>query len=230
MPIACDQRFGESFERFWNPISTHAVGTPVCRSLVAIGSIPEALERFTEALVTRYRHQVKMWCPFNEPLVSALFSVTWVSGRPTSGSGAATCRCSADVQAVSRAFARSARHRPEATVLLCDASETTKRGSRSSTEVKRRNLRRFIVMDLLTAGDRDHPLYTWITSYGLSELYLQWFSANPQTPDILGLDYYPTATGSSTWSARDQAAARRQSRRLHGGSTATTTAMASRSC
>jgi len=39
--------------------------------------------------------------------------------------------------------------------------------------------------------DRDHPLTPWITSYGLSELDLQWFSANPQTPDILGLDYYP---------------------------------------
>ena len=32
---------------------------------------------------------------------------------------------------------------------------------------------------------------TWVTSYGLSELDLDWFRANPQTPDVLGLDYYP---------------------------------------
>ena len=82
---------------------------------------------------------------------------------------------------------------PEATVLLCDASENYKTRVESlQPEVRRRNLRRFIVMDLLTGRvDRDHPLYTWVSSYGMSELDLQWFRNNPQSPDILGLDYYP---------------------------------------
>ena len=40
---------------------------------------------------------------------------------------------------------------PDATVLLCDASENYKtREPHLQAEVKRRNLRRFIVMDLLT--------------------------------------------------------------------------------
>lgn len=152
------------------------------------------MERFADALVTRYRNQVKIWCPFNEPLVSALFSGDlgfwppyqrkWRGYMPVLGR---------IVQAVSRGIRAIRRAMPEATVLLCDASENFKtRIDSLQAECRRRNLRRFIVMDLLTGRvDRDHPLYTWVTSYGLSELDLQWFRNNPQSPDILGLDYYP---------------------------------------
>ena len=35
---------------------------------------PESLETFSEALVSRYRDTIGMWCPCNEPLVLALFS------------------------------------------------------------------------------------------------------------------------------------------------------------
>ena len=50
-------------------------GTPTwLKQAVGDPEFPEALERFTEALVSRYREQVKIWCPFNEPLVCALFS------------------------------------------------------------------------------------------------------------------------------------------------------------
>jgi beta-glucosidase/6-phospho-beta-glucosidase/beta-galactosidase len=170
-------------------------GTPLwLRQSVGDPEFPEALERFTEALVARYRSQVKIWCPFNEPLVSALFSGDmgfwppyqrkWRGYMPV---------LSRVVQAVSRGIRAIRKTQPEATVLLCDASENYKTRVESlHKEVRRRNLRRFIVMDLLTGRvDRDHPLYTWITSYGLSELDLQWFRTNPQQPDILGLDYYP---------------------------------------
>ncbi|HSV15656.1 MAG TPA: family 1 glycosylhydrolase, partial [Tepidisphaeraceae bacterium] len=170
-------------------------GTPTwLRQSVGDPEFPEALERFTEELVSRYRKQVKIWCPFNEPLVSALFSGDlgfwppyqrkWRGYMPV---------LSRVVQAVSRGIRAIRRAQPEATVLLCDASENYKTRIESlQPEVRRRNMRRFIVMDLLTGRvDRDHPLYTWITSYGLSELDLQWFRSNPQSPDILGLDYYP---------------------------------------
>ena len=62
----------------------------------------------------------------------------------------------------------------------------------SKAEVARRNLRRFVVLDLLLGRvDQHHPLYSWLTSYGLSELDIEWFRQNPQTPDVLGIDYYP---------------------------------------
>jgi beta-glucosidase/6-phospho-beta-glucosidase/beta-galactosidase/glycosyltransferase involved in cell wall biosynthesis len=191
-----DERMAE-FERLGINVLMDVMhfGTPLwLRQAVGDPEFPEALERFTEALVSRYRHQVKIWCPFNEPLVSALFSGDlgfwppyqrkWRGYMPV---------LSRVVQAVSRGIRAIRRAQPEATVLLCDASENYKTRVESlQAEVKRRNLRRFIVMDLLTGRvDRDHPLYTWITSYGLSELDLEWFRTNPQSPDILGLDYYP---------------------------------------
>src|SRR5215204_6902367 len=50
-------------------------GTPLwLKQAVGDPEFPEALERFAEALVTRYRGSIKCWSPFNEPLVSALFS------------------------------------------------------------------------------------------------------------------------------------------------------------
>jgi beta-glucosidase/6-phospho-beta-glucosidase/beta-galactosidase/glycosyltransferase involved in cell wall biosynthesis len=170
-------------------------GTPTwLKQAVGDPEFPEALERFAEAMVTRYRSQVKIWCPFNEPLVSALFSGDlgfwppyhrkWRGYMPV---------LSRIVQGVSRGIKAIRRAMPEATVLLCDASENFKtRVDHLQPEVRRRNLRRFIVMDLLTGRvDRDHPLHAWLHSYGMSELDLQWFRTNPQQPDILGLDYYP---------------------------------------
>jgi glycosyltransferase involved in cell wall biosynthesis len=127
------------------------------------------------------------------------------------------------VQAVSRGIRAIRRAMPEATVLLCDASENYRtRVDSLQAEVRRRNLRRFIVMDLLTGRvDRDHPLHAWVVSYGISELDLQWFRENPQQPDILGLDYYPH----SDWQLEIKVGVTKQRRAdnpvgLHGVSTA----------
>ena len=97
------------------------------------------------------------------------------------------------VQAVSRGIRAIRRCAPEATVLLCDAVENFKTRTDSlQDEVHRRNLRRYLVMDLLLGKvDQYHPLHSWVTSYGMNELDLEWFRANPQSPDVFGLDYYP---------------------------------------
>ncbi|MDP9173420.1 MAG: family 1 glycosylhydrolase [Planctomycetota bacterium] len=170
-------------------------GTPTwLKQAVGDPEFPEALERFTEALVSRYRSSVKTWCPCNEPLVCALFSGDlgfWPPhARKWKGYMPVLSRV---VQGVSRSIRAIRRSMPEATVLLCDASEHFKtRHQTLKNEVERRNLRRFVVMDLLTGRvDADHPMHAWLVGYGLPELDLQWFRTNPQTPDVLGLDYYP---------------------------------------
>ncbi len=170
-------------------------GTPTwLKQAVGDPEFPESLERFAEALVGRYRTSIKVWCPFNEPLVSALFSGDFGFWPPHSrkwrGYMPVLTRI---VQAVSRGIRAIRRVQPESTVLLCDASENYKtRVPALQKEVNRRNLRRFVVMDLLTGRvDKDHPLYAWLHAYGMSDLDLDWFRANPQSPDLLGLDYYP---------------------------------------
>jgi beta-glucosidase/6-phospho-beta-glucosidase/beta-galactosidase len=170
-------------------------GTPLwLKQAVGDPEFPEALERFAEAMVSRYRGTIKTWCPFNEPLVSALFSGDFGFWPPHSRKWRGYMPVlSRIVQAVSRGIRAIRRAMPEATVLLCDAAENYKtRDAALETEVKRRNLRRFVVMDLLTGRiDHNHVLFPWLTTYGMSEIDINWFRQNPQSPDILGLDYYP---------------------------------------
>ena len=156
--------------------------------------IPRGVGTIHRALVSRYRAEINVWCPFNEPLVSALFSGDFGFWPPHSRKWRGYMPVlSRIVQAVSRGIRAIRRVMPEATVLLCDAVENYKtRHEKLQTEVSRRNMRRFLVMDLLTGRvDANHPLYSWLTSYGLSEIDLNWFKTHPQAPDVLGLDYYP---------------------------------------
>jgi beta-glucosidase/6-phospho-beta-glucosidase/beta-galactosidase/glycosyltransferase involved in cell wall biosynthesis len=170
-------------------------GTPLwLKQAVGDPEFPEVLERFADAMVTRYRGSVKTWCPFNEPLVSALFSGDFGFWPPHARKWRGYMPVlSRIVQGVSRGIRAIRRAMPEATVLLCDASENYKTRIESlKPEVTRRNARRFLVMDLLLGKlDQHHPLYSWVNAYGMSDLDLEWFRSNPQSPDVLGLDYYP---------------------------------------
>ena len=187
-------------------------GTPLwLKQAVGDPEFPEALERFAEAMVTRYRGAIKTWCPFNEPLISALFSGDLGFWPPHSRKWRGYMPVlSRIVQAVSRGIRAIRRAMPEANVLLCDAAENFKTRDESlQIEVKRRNLRRFVVMDLLLGRvDHHHVLYPWLNTYGMSDIDIEWFRNNPQTPDILGLDYYPH----SDWQL-DQAGPRVRQRR-----------------
>ena len=170
-------------------------GTPLwLKQAVGDPEFPEALERFADAMVTRYHAVINTWCPFNEPLVSALFSGDFGFWPPHSRKWRGYMPVlSRIVQGVSRGIRAIRRAMPEATVLLCDAAENYKTRDESlDVEVRRRNLRRFVVMDLLLGRvDHNHVLFPWLTTYGMSEIDIEWFRTNPQSPDVLGLDYYP---------------------------------------
>jgi len=166
----------------WLP---QAVGDP---------EFPESLEQFTTAMVERYRDRVKVWCPVNEPLVTSLFSGDFgfwpPHGRKWRGYMPVLSRVAL---ATSRAVRAARRAQPEATILLCDAADQFKtRDDSLRGEVALRNLRRFLLLDLIGGRvDANHPLHEWVSAYGMSELDLQWFRTHPQMPDIIGLDYYP---------------------------------------
>jgi beta-glucosidase/6-phospho-beta-glucosidase/beta-galactosidase/glycosyltransferase involved in cell wall biosynthesis len=169
-------------------------GTPLwLKQAAGDPEFPEALEAFTESIVSRYRSSVSTWCPCNEPLVLALFSGDFGFWPPHArGWRGYMPVLSRIMQGVSRSIRAIRRVQPEATVLLCDHVENYKsRDTELASEVRRRNHRRFLALDLLMGRlDRKHPLFDWVTAYGLSELDLEWFRANPQFPTVLGLDYY----------------------------------------
>lgn len=168
-------------------------GTPRWLSQ-AVGDpeFPEALEQWTEALVSRYRC-VSAWCPVNEPLVTSLFSGDIGLWPPHSRKWRGYFPVLSRVAlATSRSIRAIRRVQPEAVVLLCDAADHFKtRDASLADEVHRRNLRRFLLIDLISGRfDRHHPLYDWAHSYGLTDLDLDWLRSHPQMPDVIGLDYY----------------------------------------
>jgi beta-glucosidase/6-phospho-beta-glucosidase/beta-galactosidase len=172
-------------------------GTPMwLKQAAGDPEFPEALERFAHALVTRYRPLVTNWCPCNEPLVLSLFSGDFgfwpPHGRRWKGYMPVLSRV---VQATSRAIRAIRKADANANVIFCDNVENYKSRSKElADEVRRRNMRRFLALDLLLGRvDQHHPLYGWVTDYGLSELDLEWFKTHPQSPDVLGLDYYPNS-------------------------------------
>jgi beta-glucosidase/6-phospho-beta-glucosidase/beta-galactosidase/glycosyltransferase involved in cell wall biosynthesis len=172
-------------------------GTPLwLRQAAGDPEFPESLERFAHAMVDRYHEVVSNWCPCNEPLILALFSGDfgfwppharkWIGYMPV---------LSRVVQATSRAIRIIRKADPNAKVIVCDNVENYKsRNEHLQQEVQRRNLRRYLAMDLLLGKvDHNHPLFSWVTRYGLSEIDLDWFTSHPQSPDILGIDYYPNS-------------------------------------
>jgi beta-glucosidase/6-phospho-beta-glucosidase/beta-galactosidase len=155
---------------------------------------PECLERLTAAMAERYRGVVSTWCPCNEPLVTSLFSGDFGFWPPHSRRWRGYMPVLARVAiATSRAIAAIRSAAPEASVLLCDAADAFQsRDASLAEEVRFRNLRRFLLLDLLTgAVDGEHPLHRWLDDYGFSELDLTWLRTHPQAPDVIGLDYYP---------------------------------------
>lgn len=172
-------------------------GTPLwLRQAAGDPEFPEALERYASQLVNRYRSTVSNWCPCNEPLVLSLFSGDFGFWPPHSRKWKGYMPVlSRVVQATSRAIRAIRQADPAATVTLCDNVENYKtRVPELRNEVSRRNLRRFLALDLLLGRvDQEHPLFGWVTDYGMSELDLQWFKSHPQSPDILGIDYYPNS-------------------------------------
>ena len=78
---------------------------------------------------------MKIWCPFNEPLVSALFSGDFGFWPPHSRKWRGYMPVlSRIVQAVSRGIRAIRRAMPEATVLLCDAAENYKTRSAEAAD------------------------------------------------------------------------------------------------
>jgi hypothetical protein len=176
-------------------------GTPIwLKQAAGDPEFPEALERITTAMVERYRTQIHTWCPCNEPLVLALFSGDFGFWPPHSrkwkGYMPVLTRI---VQAVSRSIRAIRRTDPQATVLHCDNVENYKtRDPSLQLEVRRRNLRRFLAMDMLTGRlDRNHPLFPWVTAYGTS---WTWTGSGPTRSGrtCWGSTTTRTASGSST--------------------------------
>lgn len=154
---------------------------------------PQAIAAYAEAFARRLDPLVHGYIPVNEPVVTALFAGD-VGLWPPFGRGWRSYTCVLGRIAAGLLRATKAIRRVSATseVGFVEAVEHHRSVEPClEGDVERRNLRRFIVLDLVsgrvTAG---HPLRPWLVENGFSEFDLEWFLQHATQPDWLGLDYY----------------------------------------
>ncbi len=165
---------------------------------------PPALERFARAFGQRYAGRVQTVCPVNEPLITALFCGD-IGLWPPYGRGLRSYSTvlTRVAQAISRSIRVLRETMPRVEILISDSLEVavTHEDSDETTspflkeslraDVARRMQRRHIVLDVVLGRvNGRHPLFSWLLSNGMSEYDLRWFERNPQTIDVVGLDYY----------------------------------------
>ncbi|MEO5802554.1 MAG: family 1 glycosylhydrolase [Verrucomicrobiota bacterium] len=164
---------------------------------------PAALEEFSREFGRRYAGNIRSICPINEPLITALFCGD-VGLWPPHGRGLTsyTTILSRICQALNRSIRALRETMPDVEIVLCDALEYASAQTelcgenpdllkRMEEDVRLRNNRRHIVLDLITGRiDAGHELRPWLLQHGFSALDLNWFLRNPAEIDVLGLDYY----------------------------------------
>ena len=190
-----DRRLARMRELGIRPIAglLHHGSGPIGTSLLDPG-FPEKFARYAAAVARRYP-VLDAYTPINEPLTTARFSALYGHWYPHA----------TDLQSFARAFLIQCRGiilamrairevRPDAQLI-----QTEDFGKTFSTPTLRyqadfENQRRWLTWDLLSGrfGPK-HPLRGYFKSAGIPDSDLDFFSANPCPPDIIGANYYVTS-------------------------------------
>jgi beta-glucosidase len=164
---------------------------------------PEEFAKYAGVFARRYPG-IKYFTVVNEPFVTAYFSTKlgiWNEKIPTSWH---------DDQAFVKAITNIAR----AAILARKEIENVWKGegrkgepifvqnesfekafasfgSKREQEAKRFNIRRFAALDLIT-GHKNHEMYRYLRSQGMSKEQYKWFLKNGSNKNfVLGIDHYP---------------------------------------
>jgi beta-glucosidase/6-phospho-beta-glucosidase/beta-galactosidase len=148
---------------------------------------------FVEEFARRYPWITK-YTVFNEPFVTTLFCGNEGIWYPRARSPRMFVRMAVNVgRAICQIGESLQRLVPGVEFVHVDTCEHhTALDERNREKVEFLNHRRFLFHDLILGRiDDRHPLYGYLTRYGLSLRDLAWFRAHPARIDVLGLDYYP---------------------------------------
>jgi beta-glucosidase len=158
---------------------------------------PAANDAFAAAFASRYRSRVRHFTPLNEPVTTASFCGLrgiwppalrgwegWVAVAVPMALG--MVRATAAIRAV----------HPQAVIVHVEAS--TLIGTDDPALDDHAELLRgvgWLPTDLIMGlVDAAHPLHAWLLSKGADAADLEWLTANPAAPDIIGVNYYPDLT------------------------------------
>jgi dTDP-4-dehydrorhamnose reductase len=157
-------------------------------------AFPEKLAAYARAVAERYPW-VESYMPVNEPLTTARFSGLYGHWYPHGSDDSTFLRillaeCRATILAM-----RAIREVNSSAQLI----QTEDLGKTFSTPALRyqaefENERRWLSFDLLCGRvNREHPLWEYLTDFGIEETELQWFAENACAPDVLGINHYLTS-------------------------------------
>jgi len=156
---------------------------------------PERVAAYGRAVAERYRGVWDDFTPLNEPIVNAEWCGEMGNWPPyLTGIDGFLTVTKALAKGMVRTQQEIAEANPDAVFVHVDAGF---RYEGETTPLSREILeeRRFLALDLITGRvGADHPLRSWLGDHGYTDDDLAWFAANAVTPDVLGVNYYPTFT------------------------------------
>ncbi len=160
---------------------------------------PERVAEYIGAFVERYRGLTHLYTPLNEPLLNAYFCGHTGNWPPyLRGPRGYVRMIAALAHGMSLSIAAIRDLQPDATVVQAEATMHISTNDPSLEEdVQARWLHQFAPNDLvLGLLDEAHPLRSFLLANGVSPRMLDWFVANPQQIDVVGVNFYP---GINVW-------------------------------
>jgi dTDP-4-dehydrorhamnose reductase len=157
-------------------------------------AFPEKLAEYARSVATRYPW-VDAYTPVNEPLTTARFSGLYGHWYPHGKDDLTFARAMLmQCRGVVLAMRAIREIQPAAKLVQTEDLGKTFSTPTLSYQANFENERRWLTYDLLAGRvNREHPLWDYLCSIGLSEAELEWFGLNSCPPDIIGINHYLTS-------------------------------------
>jgi beta-glucosidase len=161
-------------------------------------SYPRHVAEFTRAVVRRYRSLVRIYTPFNEPMVN----VEWAGQRGDwppylEGHDGAVKLTLAIARGLVRIVQAIKEEQPEAVTVQVEALWRFAAAQESiRQQIEIRNKRQYLCFDLTTGRvNEEHTLYQYLIDHGVTAHDLDFFAREAVTYDIFGANFYPWSYG-----------------------------------
>ncbi len=170
----------------------HGSGPPTTNLLDP--EFPEKLAAYGLEVAQRYPW-VTDYTPVNEPQTTARFACLYGHWYPHHRSMRSHLRALINqLKGIVLAMEAIRSIQPEARLIHTEDGGTTQSTRRLESFRIEREHRRWIGLDLLCGRvNREHPLFLFLLTHGLSEKEIFWFAERPCPPSIIGLNYYVTS-------------------------------------
>jgi beta-glucosidase len=170
-------------------------GTPLwLRGSFVHPDYPARVAEYGAAMAERYGAVASGWTPLNEPLVNADYCGLRGLWPPYLRGEAGYDRVLAGIaDGISRTTAAIRAVRPEARIVAVEPAEIVTTDEPALADLVRRQLDKVrLPIDLVLGRvDPNHPAWDRLESAGVRTSVLERLAAEPQPPDIVGVNFYP---------------------------------------